>query len=44
MMTADEIAWVDSYHAGVAQMLMPALATKEERAWLDIHTRPLNEL
>ncbi|MCM1067984.1 MAG: aminopeptidase P family protein [Muribaculaceae bacterium] len=44
MMTAEEIAWVDSYHASVAQMLMPALATKEERAWLDLHTRPLNEM
>lgn len=41
MMTEEEIAWVDSYHATVAQMLMPALATKEERAWLEEHTKPL---
>lgn len=43
MMTEEEIAWVDSYHAGVAQMLMPALATKEERAWLEEHTKPLKD-
>ena len=43
MMTEEEIAWVDSYHAGVAQMLIPALATKEERAWLEEHTKPLKD-
>ncbi|MDE6527257.1 MAG: aminopeptidase P family protein [Muribaculaceae bacterium] len=43
LMTAEEIAWVDSYHATVAQALMPALATKEERAWLDEHTKPLED-
>lgn len=43
IMTEEEIAWVDTYHAGVAQMLMPALDTKEERAWLDAHTQPLSD-
>lgn len=41
MMTAEEIEWVDTYHHTVAQMLTPALDTKEERSWLQEHTKPL---
>ncbi len=41
MMTAEEIAWVDSYHATVAERLMPLMETDEERAWLKARTQPL---
>ena len=39
-MTADEIAWLDAYHARVAEMLTPLVAA-ETRAWLEAATRPL---
>ena len=42
MMTSDETAWVDNYHATVRDILMPLLATDEERAWLENATKPLN--
>ncbi|MDE5631821.1 MAG: M24 family metallopeptidase C-terminal domain-containing protein, partial [Muribaculaceae bacterium] len=41
IMTAEEIAWVDSYHAKVRELLSPALDTDAERAWLAMHTLPL---
>lgn len=41
IMTAEEIKWVDNYHATVRERLWPALETAEQRAWLDIHTAPL---
>ncbi|MDE5661451.1 MAG: aminopeptidase P family protein, partial [Muribaculaceae bacterium] len=41
MMTADEIAWVDTYHATVRERLLPALATDAERQWLVAATEPL---
>jgi len=40
LMTADEIAWLDAYHARVAQMIAPLVAA-DTRAWLDAATRPL---
>src|SRR4051794_17637217 len=40
LMTADEIAWLDAYHARVAQMLQPLVAA-DTREWLDAATRPL---
>jgi Xaa-Pro aminopeptidase len=40
LMTAEEIAWLDDYHARVAQALRP-LVDDETRAWLDAATRPL---
>jgi Xaa-Pro aminopeptidase len=40
MMTADEIEWLNAYHARVAETLMP-LVDAETRPWLDIATRPL---
>ena len=40
LMTADEIAWLDGYHADVAAKLVPRVAA-ETRAWLEAATRPL---
>lgn len=41
IMTPEEIAWVDSYHATVRSRLTPALDTEEERAWLAAKTLKL---
>jgi Xaa-Pro aminopeptidase len=40
MMAADEIAWVDEYHARVRRILAPHL-DEETRAWLQEATHPL---
>jgi Xaa-Pro aminopeptidase len=40
LMTPDEIAWLDAYHARVAATLSPLVAA-DTRAWLDAATRPL---
>lgn len=40
LMTADEIAWLDSYHARVAETIAP-LVDKDTQAWLRTATRPL---
>ncbi len=40
LMTADEIAWLDAYHARVATLLMPLVAP-ENRPWLEAATRPI---
>jgi Xaa-Pro aminopeptidase len=40
LMTADEIAWLDAYHASVAEKLMTLVDT-ETRPWLETATRPL---
>src|SRR5437763_12226579 len=40
LMTVDEIAWLDAYHARVAEKLMP-LIEPATRPWLEIATRPL---
>jgi Xaa-Pro aminopeptidase len=40
LMTADEIAWLDAYHARVAEKLMP-LVEAGTRPWLEAATRPL---
>lgn len=42
-MTAEEIAWVDEYHAKVYRELAPAL-TEAEQAWLREKTSPLKSL
>jgi Xaa-Pro aminopeptidase len=39
-MTAQEIAWLDAYHARVAGELTPLVAA-DTRAWLSQATRPL---
>jgi len=39
-MTPDEIAWLDGYHARVAETIGP-LVDKETQAWLQLATRPL---
>ncbi len=40
LLTADEIAWVDAYHAKVRALLSPRLAG-EDLAWLERETAPL---
>lgn len=40
LMTADEIAWVNDYHAKVREALSPALDS-DSRAWLEKATAPL---
>ncbi len=40
LMTADEIAWLDGYHARVAEKLTPLVDAKT-RSWLEAATRPL---
>jgi Xaa-Pro aminopeptidase len=40
LMTADEIAWLDAYHARVREKLAPLVAA-DTRAWLEAATRPL---
>lgn len=42
LMTADEIAWLDSYHARVAETIAP-LVDKDTQAWLRAATRPLGD-
>ena len=39
-MTADEVAWLDSYHARVAETIGP-LVDKDTANWLAAATRPL---
>ena len=40
LLTADEIAWVDAYHAKVRDVLSPRLAG-EDLAWMERETAPL---
>ena len=40
LMTQHEIAWLDAYHARVAEKLMP-LVDADARSWLEAATRPL---
>ncbi len=40
LMTADEIAWLDAYHARVARTLTP-LVSADTLPWLEAATRPL---
>jgi len=40
LLTADEIAWVDTYHAKVRALLSPRL-TGDDLAWLERETAPL---
>ncbi|MBD5233896.1 MAG: aminopeptidase P family protein [Bacteroidales bacterium] len=40
IMTAEEIEWVNNYHATVRERLSPML-NDSERAWLEAHTAPL---
>lgn len=41
LMTDDEVAWLNGYHATVRERLLPALDTDEQRQWLINHTQPL---
>jgi Xaa-Pro aminopeptidase len=40
IMTADEIAWLDAYHAKVRELIGPGL-DGDTRAWLDQATRAI---
>ena len=40
MLGADEIAWLDAYHAGVRATISP-LVDAETRKWIEVATRPL---
>jgi Xaa-Pro aminopeptidase len=40
IMTRDEIAWLDAYHAEVRDRIGPGL-DPETRAWLEAATRPV---
>jgi Xaa-Pro aminopeptidase len=40
LMTAEELAWLDAYHARVRARLAPELAGAD-RAWLEAATAPL---
>ena len=40
LMSADEIAWLDAYHAEVRDALSPLVA-EDTRAWLAAATAPL---
>ncbi len=41
LLTAEERAWLDAYHADVAARIGPRLADPADRAWLDAATQPL---
>jgi Xaa-Pro aminopeptidase len=43
LMSADEIAWLDAYHARIAEVLAPLVAA-DTRGWLEAATRPLHHL
>jgi Xaa-Pro aminopeptidase len=38
LMSGDEIAWLDDYHARVAELLMPLVAA-DTRTWLEAATK-----
>jgi Xaa-Pro aminopeptidase len=40
MLTAEEISWIEIYHAKVAGTLYP-LVDADTKAWLEFATRPL---
>jgi Xaa-Pro aminopeptidase len=42
LLTGEEVAWVDAYHAGVRDTLGP-LVDAETRAWLEGATRPIGK-
>ncbi|WP_308422417.1 aminopeptidase P family protein [Aliidongia dinghuensis] len=41
LMTADEIAWLDAYHAKTREVVMPQIEDPATRAWLEAATTPL---
>jgi Xaa-Pro aminopeptidase len=40
MLTAEEVSWIEIYHAKVAEALYP-LVDAETKTWLEVATRPL---
>jgi Xaa-Pro aminopeptidase len=43
LMSGEEIAWLDAYHARVAEVLTPRVAA-DARGWLETATRPLPQM
>ena len=41
IMSDEEIRWVNEYHAKVREILVPALETEEQKAWMIEKTQPL---
>ena len=41
LLSEEEIAWLDQYHAQVLEKLRPLVTDEDERAWLEAATRPL---
>ncbi len=41
LMTDDEIAWLNNYHARVRETLLPMLENQNQRDWLTAKTQPL---
>ena len=41
LMDADEIAWLDAYHARVHEEITPLLSEDEDKVWLEAATAPL---
>lgn len=41
IMTAEEIQWLNDYHATVAEKLMPLMETEAEKEWLTNHTQKI---
>ena len=41
LMTDDEIAWLDAYHAKTCELVLPMIEDPAARAWLEANTVPL---
>ena len=41
LMTDDEIAWLDAYHAKTRETVLPLIEDPAARAWLEAETAPL---
>ncbi|HJR12662.1 MAG TPA: aminopeptidase P family protein [Rhodanobacteraceae bacterium] len=41
LLDANEIAWLDDYHASVREQLAPLLGDAADRAWLDVRCAPV---
>jgi Xaa-Pro aminopeptidase len=41
LMTDDEIAWLDAYHAKTRELVLPTIEDPAARAWLEANTAPL---
>jgi Xaa-Pro aminopeptidase len=41
LLTEDEIAWLDAYHAKTREIVLPSIEDPAARAWLEANTAPL---